>query len=91
MRLGLRVPVIVVSPYAKHGYVSHVTHESGGFLRYTEEVFNLPSLDTRDSVSDDFRDCFDYSQKPTPYVQVRTGHTRAFFLAQKNSGLPDDD
>jgi phospholipase C len=91
MGLGFRVPVIVVSPYAKHGYVSHVTHESGGFLRYTEEVFNLPSLGTRDSVSDDFSDCFDYSQKPAPYVHVRTSHTRAFFLAQKDSGPPDDD
>jgi phospholipase C len=91
MGLGFRVPVIVVSPYAKRGYVSHVTHESGGFLRYTEVVFNLPSLGTRDSISDDFSDCFDYSQPPAPYVEIPTGHSREFFLAQKYSGLPDDD
>jgi phospholipase C len=91
MGLGFRVPVIVVSPYAKHGYVSHVTHESGGFLRYTEEIFALPSLGTRDSLSDDFSDCFDYAQKPAPYSHLHTDHTRAFFLAQKYSGPPDDD
>ena len=91
MGLGFRVPVIVVSPYAKRGYVSHVTHESGGFLRYTETVFGLPSLGTRDSVSDDFSDCFDYTQPPTPYTPVRTEHEPAFFLAQKDSGPPDDD
>jgi phospholipase C len=91
MGLGFRVPVIVVSPYAKHGYVSHVTHESGGFLRYTEEIFGLPSLGTRDSISDDFNDCFDYAQQPAPYIHIHTEHTPAFFLAQKYSGPPDDD
>ena len=91
MGLGFRVPVIVVSPYAKRGYVSHVTHESSGFLRYTEKVFSLPLLDTRDSVADDFSDCFDYTQTPTPYIHVQANHTPAFFLAQKNSGPPDDD
>jgi phospholipase C len=91
MGLGFRFPVIVVSPYAKHGYVSHVTHESGGFLRYTEEIFGLPSLGTRDSISDDFSDCFDYAQQPAPYSHIHTGHTPAFFLTQKYSGPPDDD
>jgi phospholipase C len=91
MGLGFRVPVIVVSPYAKRGYVSHVTHESGGFLRYTETVFDLPSLGTRDSISDDFSDCFDYTQPPTPYTPVHTMHAKEFFLAQKASGPPDDD
>jgi phospholipase C len=91
MGLGFRVPVLVVGPYVKRGYVSHVTHESGGFLRYTEEVFNLPSLGTRDSVSDDFNDCFDYTQTPTVYSLVKTTHTVDFFKNQKPSGPPDDD
>ena len=91
MGLGFRVPVIVVSPYAKHGYVSHVTHEASGFLRYTEEIFDLPSLGTRDSIADDFSDCFDYTQTPAPYVHIPIHHTRAFFLSQKYSGPPDDD
>jgi len=91
MGLGFRVPVIVVSPYARNGYVSHVQHESGSMLHYIETIFGLPSLGTRDSVSDDFSDCFDYTQKPTAYHKVTTGHSVAFFLAQKPSGPPDDD
>jgi phospholipase C len=91
MGLGFRVPVIVVSPYAKRGYISHVTHESGGFLRYMEEVFDLPSLNTRDAISDDFRDCFDYTQDPIVYTQIKTSHSTAFFEKQKPSGPPDDD
>jgi phospholipase C len=91
MGLGFRVPVLVVGPYARHGYVSHVTHESSGFLRYMEEIFNLPSLGTRDSIADDFGDCFDYTQTPTTYPLVQTNHTTDFFRKQKPSGPPDDD
>jgi phospholipase C len=91
MGLGFRVPVLVVGPYARHGYVSHVTHESSGFLRYMEEIFNLPSLGTRDSIADDFGDCFDYTQTPTAYPLVQTNHTTEFFRKQKPSGPPDDD
>jgi phospholipase C len=91
MGLGFRVPVLVVGPYAKRGYVSHVTHESSGFLRYMEEVFNLPSLGTRDTNADDFRDCFDYTQPPAPFTPVPTKLTPDFFLHQKGSGPPDTD
>jgi phospholipase C len=91
MGLGFRVPVIVVGPYARRGYVSHVTHESSGFLRYIEEVFNLPSLGTRDTNADDFRDCFDYTQQPAPFTPLQTKHSADFFLKQKNSGPPDTD
>jgi phospholipase C len=91
MGLGFRVPVIVVSPYARHGYISHVSHESSGFLRYMEEVFNLPSLNTRDSIADDFADCFDYTQQPAAFTKIRTTLTPEFFLHQRPSGPPDDD
>jgi phospholipase C len=91
MGLGFRVPVIVVGPYAKRGYVSHVNHEASGFLRYTEEIFNLPSLGTRDTNADDFHDCFDYTQLPQPFVPLKTNHSVAFFLKQKKSGPPDTD
>lgn len=91
MGLGFRVPVLVVSPYARRGYVSHVTHEAGGFLRFTEETFALPSLGTRDALSDDFSDCFDLTQAPAAFVPLQTRHTASFFLAQQPSGPPDDD
>jgi phospholipase C len=91
MGLGFRVPVLVVGPYARHAYVSHVTHEASGFLRYMEEIFNLPSLGTRDTNADDFHDCFDYTQPPTPFTPIPTHFTREFFLHQKGSGPPDTD
>ena len=91
MGLGFRVPLIIVSPYAKHGYISHTTHEFSGFLRYTEEVFNVASLGQRDVAADDFADCFDYTQTPQPYVPVAVAHPPSYFRTRPASGAPDDD
>jgi len=91
MGLGFRVPVIVISPYAKTGYVSHTQHEISSTLKFIEETFGVGSLGTRDSISDDFSDCFNYSQTPLAAPKIKTTHSAAFFLAQKPSGPPDDD
>lgn len=80
MGLGFRVPLIIVSPYSKHNYVSHTTHEFGSFLHYIESVFDLPGLGTRDGTSDDFADCFDYTQTPQPYKQVPTNFAPSYFI-----------
>ncbi len=48
--LGFRVPLIVISPYAKPGYVSHVHHEFGSILKFVEEQFGLGSLGYTDGV-----------------------------------------
>ena len=91
MGLGFRVPLIVVSPYAKKGYISHQVHEFSGFLRYTEEVFGLPNLGTRDVNADDFADCFDYSQSPASYLAIPVSFSAEHFLKEGPSGQPDDD
>jgi len=91
MGLGFRVPLIIVSPYAKHGYVSHQVHEFSGFLKYTEEVFQLANLGQRDVNADDFSDCFDYTQKPAAYTPVPVTHKPSFFTANKDNSPPDND
>jgi phospholipase C len=91
MGLGFRVPLIVVSPWAKHGYISHQQHEFGSFLHFTEEVFNLPSLNTRDAMSDDLADCFDLAQTLLPYTPVPVNHDPSFFIHSQHSKQPPDD
>ena len=91
MGLGFRIPVIVISPYARHGYVSHVQHEPSGFLRYMEEVFNLPSLGQRDANTDDFADCFDYTQTPQSYLPLAVTLSPSYFAKKKDFSPPDTD
>ncbi|HZY97560.1 MAG TPA: alkaline phosphatase family protein [Candidatus Cybelea sp.] len=44
MGLGFRVPLITVSPLAKHGYISHTQYEFGSILKFIEENWGLPRL-----------------------------------------------
>ena len=39
--LGFRVPLLVISPYAKKNYVSHVQYETASVLRFAEDLFGL--------------------------------------------------
>ncbi len=91
--LGFRVPLIVISPYAKLSYVSHVPHEFGSILKFTEETFGLPSMGTTDVRADDLSDCFNFSQSPTPFTPIIAPLGASYFL--KHSSLssrdPDDD
>ena len=91
MGLGFRVPLIVISPWAKRGYISHVRHEFGSIVHFEEMVFNLPSLHTTDDRSDAFRDCFDFLQKPPPFKPIPTMRQAAFFQDQVIDGSPDND
>ncbi len=91
MGLGFRVPMIVISAYAKHGYLSHVQHEFGSLLKFAEGVFDLPSLGTTDARADDLSDCFDFTKRPAPYVPISTAITAADFIAMPPSNVPPDD
>lgn len=91
MGLGYRVPLLVVSPYAKSGYVSHVQHEFGSVLRFTEETFGLDPLGLSDSRADDLRDCFDFGRPPRTFRFVRAAHDEGYFILQPSSGEPNDE
>jgi phospholipase C len=88
---GFRVPLIVVSPYAKRGYVSHVTHNFGSILKFIEEVFKLPSLGYADARSDDLLDCFDLTQGPSSFTPIAATFSAQDFLNDKRPPLPPDD
>jgi len=67
---GFRVPLIVVSPYAKSGYISHNVTEFSSFVTTVEDYYGLPRLGglARDSSSNDLFDAFNMSQAPTAPV-----------------------
>jgi len=89
---GFRVPLIVVSPYAKAAYISHVPHHFGSILKYIEENFNLSSLGYADVDADDLSDCFDYNQTPLKFQTIAAPLDAQHFLEDKNPHSdPDDD
>jgi phospholipase C len=60
-RYGFRVPFVVVSPYAKPGFVSHAVHDHTSILRFIETRFDLPALTNRDANALPLLDLFDFS------------------------------
>lgn len=89
---GFRVPVIVVSPYAKAAYISHNTHNFGSILKFIEETYNLPSLGNIDAVSDDFSDCFNFSQTPLTFRTIAAPLSAEHFINDRRPPSdPDDD
>ena len=62
--LGTRVPLAVISPWAKPHYVSHVVQEHTAITRLIETVFDLPALTARDANSDALLDLFDFDCAP---------------------------
>jgi len=90
--LGIRVPMIVVSPFAKHGYVSHVQYEWGSILQFVEQTFSLSTLAASDARANSLDDCFDFSQALRPYTSIATHRRPTDFIREVPSGkLPDDD
>jgi phospholipase C len=88
---GFRVPMIVVSPYAKPGYVSHVTHDFGSILKFVEAVYGLPSLGYADANADDLSDCFDFNQAPIKFKTIAAPLDASFFLNDTSPGWEPDD
>ena len=76
---GIRVPGIVISPYAKNGYIDHQTLSFDAYLKFIEDVFlngqrldpktdgrpdSRPDVRENASLLGDLEQDFDFSQPP---------------------------
>ena len=89
---GFRVPLIVISPYAKVGYISHVNHDFGSILKFVEQVYGLGSLGYADVPADNLSDCFSFSQTPLQFQTIAAPLDAGHFLNDNTPPTdPDDD
>ena len=90
---GFRVPMIVISPYAKPAYVSHVNHDFGSILKFIETKFGLPSLGYADAHAlDDLSDIFNFTQNATVFQPITPPPNDATCKADTSAPAdPDDD
>jgi phospholipase C len=64
--LGPRVPLLIISPFAKPGYISHTLYEHSSMLKFVETEYHLRSLTARDGGASDMLDSFDFNRPPQP-------------------------
>jgi phospholipase C len=89
--LGIRTGLLVISPYAKKNYISKVQYEHGSILKFAEDVFGLGRLAASDTrANSPASDCFDFNQKPRPFVPIKAPQDTKFFLQQVDDGRPPD-
>jgi phospholipase C len=64
--LGVRVPLIVISPYARAGFISHQQAEFSSFPKFIEKNWGLPSLGQRDALpsTSNLSEYFSFTQSP---------------------------
>ena len=56
---GLRVPTLVISPFAKKNFVDHTRYDTTSILALIEHRWGLEPLTSRDAQADDLRNAFD--------------------------------
>ena len=79
--LGIRVPMVIISAYAKPGYTDSNVASFASLLAYTEHTFSISSLGADDSSAYDYSDSFDYTKtamapihlthRPVPKASIR--------------------
>jgi phospholipase C len=65
---GFRVPAVVVSPWARRNYVSHLVHDHTSILRLVETKWNLSALTHRDANATNLLDCLDLTAREPPFA-----------------------
>ncbi|MDQ3646244.1 MAG: hypothetical protein M3345_04835 [Actinomycetota bacterium] len=82
MGLGPRVPMLIISPWAKEGYIDSTTYEFSSVLRFIEEVHGLGCMTDRDCGADTMLDAFDFE------APVRPKERKLILEERDCTGLP---
>jgi phospholipase C len=72
--LGFRVPCVVVSPYAKKGYVDKTLYEHSSLVKFAETVFGIAPMNARDKAANDLTNAFDFNQTPRDFAEFYFPH-----------------
>lgn len=67
---GFRVPCLVISPFAKAGFIDGATNDHTSILKFVETRYGLAPLSTRDAAANDLLEAFDFSQPPRTFTPI---------------------
>jgi phospholipase C len=96
--LGMRVPLLCISPYALDGVVNHTQLESSSIVRFVEDNFALGRLEdakgkpVRDSrAKPASKGCLDLHQAPRAFTPITSEYSRGYFVHQRPLPPPQRD
>lgn len=82
--LGFRLPLLIISPYAKKGVVSHTHYEHGSILKFVEQTFGLAPLAASDRRANSTIDAFDFTQPPRAFVPIQAPYSADYFMRRQS-------
>ena len=88
---GVRVPMVIVSPYAKPGFVDHTDASFASILAFVEHLWGIPPLGPSDADAYDYAGAFNFAQAPLPAVALPQHRVPASSLASIARHPPPDD
>jgi phospholipase C len=99
--LGIRTPLIIISPYAQRDVVSRTLYEPGSILKFLETIFKLPpiggSCPALPANGFGYTDCraniltgFDFRQMPRTFTPIKAKYPPSTFTKTKASSIPPD-
>jgi phospholipase C len=101
---GIRVPGLVISPWAKPGYIDHQVLTSDAYLKFVEDVFlggerldpttdgrpdPRPSVRENEPILGDLMNDFDFQQVPLPPLVLPPENTEAVGYVPSTDGGVD--
>ncbi|HEY2473272.1 MAG TPA: alkaline phosphatase family protein [Candidatus Cybelea sp.] len=93
--LAFRVPCLIISPYAKIGYVDHKQYEFASVLKFIEEVYGTGSIGPvsqgyTDTRATSLNAAFDFNAPPRQFIQIRSKYPASRFRHEPPSNEPVD-
>jgi phospholipase C len=67
---GMRVPGLLISPYARRGYIDSTLLDFTSVLKFIEENWDLKPIAARDTEAKSFMSAFDFSMSPREPVFI---------------------
>src|SRR5207244_1405389 len=79
--LGIRVPMVIVSPWAKPGYTDSNVASFASLLAFTEHTFGLAALTEADATAYDFRNSFEFGHRHGARTKLEQHHVPAWEIS----------
>jgi phospholipase C len=90
--LSFRVPALIISPYAKSGFIDHKLYSFESMLKFIEWRFNVPPLTLRDLNANNLLNAFNFNQKPQPPHLITLSkyelNNLSSYMGSRNVGCP---
>jgi phospholipase C len=87
--LGPRVPFLVISPYARSGYIDPTAYDFSSILKTAEEIEGVPAMTRNDGAARDVLGSFDFNQAPAAPLMLQPRYcVNGLSLADYRKDLP---